>query len=92
MKPQLRSTLENLKFKVTALHSYTAHRGSLGGLDKVFEHALNQTDEQRKNISVSLSIPVLAAVVLLFERARLPEATRPQPESASLTPVGNVAK
>ena len=51
MKPQLKSTLENLRFKVTALHSYTAHRGSLDGLDKTFEAALTQTDEQRKKLA-----------------------------------------
>ncbi len=58
MKPLIRATLENLKFKVTAFHSLTAQRGSLGGLDKVFESALAQTDEQR------------AALGKLMERAR----------------------
>jgi hypothetical protein len=40
MKPQLRQTLENLKFKVTALHGLTAHPDVHAGLDKVFEAAL----------------------------------------------------
>jgi hypothetical protein len=42
MKPQLRNTLENLKFKVTALHNLTSHRDALAGLDKAFEAALHE--------------------------------------------------
>jgi len=40
MKPQLRHTLENLRYKVTALHGLTAHPDTLAGLDKTFEAAL----------------------------------------------------
>jgi len=58
MKPLLRATLENLKFKVTALHGLTAFRGSLSGLDATFAAALEQTDEQQ------------AAMGKLMERAR----------------------
>ena len=58
MKPLLRATLENLKFKVTALHGLTAFRGSLSGLDATFAAALGQTDEQQ------------AAMGKLMERAR----------------------
>ncbi|HVM48382.1 MAG TPA: hypothetical protein VMU04_10160 [Candidatus Acidoferrum sp.] len=50
MKPSIQNTLENLRYKVTALNSLTAHRGSLRGLDKTFEAALNQTDEQRQKL------------------------------------------
>ena len=51
MKPSLLATLENLKFKVTALHGLTAHRGSLAGLDQTFNAALTQSDEARARLA-----------------------------------------